>query len=173
MAYRSSPLPATPGVPDTQVELGLTLGPSLGRGVLAGLGTGALAGLVWFAIVAFSNTQFYYLAILMGLAIGYMVSWGAGRGGAAVGLVAAVIGLVTVVLSYFYIDRLFIVRALEDQGYVPIVSLWPKYDTVHDVLKISFENEPSQYLLCAICIGAAGIFGYRGLESSRRFNRRR
>lgn len=149
------------------------LGASVVRGILAGLGAGFLAGLVWFGIVIALDRQIYYLAVVLGLAIGYAVSWGAGRGGPVVALIAGAIGLLSVVLSYYYVDRYFIIEGLEAEGYTSTLGLWPRFDQVRDVLRLSFEVEPMQYLFCALCTGGAAWFGYRGLENSPRFKRTR
>lgn len=149
-------------VATTSADLQTTLGPSLGRGLLFGLGAGLLAGFVWFGIVVLSERQIYYLAVLLGLAIGAAVTRGAGRGGLAAAAVAAPIALATVLASYFYVDRWFIVKAADDQGYTTTLGLWPRYDQVKEVLRAGFEADASQYLFCLLAMGGAAWAAWKG-----------
>jgi hypothetical protein len=166
----STPIPIA--AMTTATDISTTLRPSLVRGVLCGLGAGIVAGAVWFGIVVAIDRQIYYLAVALGLAIGYAVSWGAGRSGPAVAIVAGIMGLATVVISYYYVDRYFIVQAAEREGYTTTLSLWPRLDQVKDVLRVSFDVEPMQYLFCALCTAGAAFFGYRGIDNTG-FNRKR
>lgn len=52
------------------------------------------------------------------------------------------------------------------------IPLLPSYQWLKDVLRAGFEAEGSQYAFCALCIGAAGFFGFKGIEQSRRFGPR-
>jgi hypothetical protein len=106
--------------------------------------------------------QVYYLAVLLGFAIGAAVTRGAERGGAAPAVIAAPITLVTILVSYFYIDRWFIVKGAAEQGYTTTLGLWPRYDQVREVLRAGFEAEPSQYLFCLLAVGGALWAAWRG-----------
>ena len=165
------PVPTAPPPYGTQLptisqpSVSPTLGASLVRGALAALAAGAVAGLLWFGIVAFTERQIYYLAVILGFVIGAAASWGAGRGGISVASISAVLALVTVVLSYFYIDRWFIVKGLSEAGYSSTLGLWPRYDQVKDVLDIGFDAEPSQYLFCVLAVGGAIWAGATGVAA--------
>jgi len=149
------------------------LRPSLSRGLLFGLLAAAAGGAVWFGFVVATNRQSFYIAVILGMFIGYAVSLGFGKGGVATAAISAVIGAVSVVLAYYYIDRYLIIKAIEDQGgRARSLSLIPTYTDLKDVLKLGFDAEGSQYLYSALCVGAAAIFGFKGVQSSQRFRRR-
>ena len=65
------------------------------------------------------------------------------------------------------------IKAIESQGgRARSLSLVPTYTDLKDVLKLGFEAEGSQYLYSALCVGAAAIFGFKGVQQSQRFGRR-
>lgn len=163
----ATPIPAGMGatMPSTR------LGANAVRGLLAALGAGLVGGLVWYGIVVTTERQIYYLAVILGLFIGYAASWGSGRGGAGTMILAAVVALITVVASYYYIDRYFLIQAFEGQGFSVDIPLLPGYSMAKDVLRTGFETEGSQYLFCVLCVAAAGFFGFKGVQTSRRFGR--
>lgn len=148
------------------------LGPSVSRGILCGLGAAVLGGTVWYFVVTLAERQVAYLAIALGLFIGYAVSWGAGKGGPVTAAISALIAAVGVVAAYFYIGRYFFIEVGEAAGYIVDLPLIPSYDEMKAVLRVTFEEQSSQYLYCALCVGAAGFFGFKGIEQSQRFGRR-
>jgi len=163
----ATPIPDGMGatVPSTR------LGTSVVRGLLAALGAGLVGGLMWYGIVVTTGRQIYYLAVILGLCIGYAASWGSGRGGAGTMLLAAAVALVTVVASYYYIDRHLIIEGLESLGYSVDIPLLPSVSEAKQILRAGFEEEGSQYLFCVLCVAAAGLFGFKGVQTSRRFGR--
>lgn len=159
-------------VTQTPVPQSGVLGPSVSRGILCGLGAALVGGAVWYAIVTATDRQIYYLAIILGLFIGYAVSWGAGKGGPVTAGISLVIAAVGVIGTYYYIDRHFLIQGGQDAGYIVEIPLIPSYQELKDILRIGFEAEGTQYVFCALCIGAAGFFGFKGIEQSQRFGRR-
>jgi hypothetical protein len=159
-------------ITETAVPQAGVLGPSVSRGILCGLGAALVGGAVWYLIVTVTDSQIYYLAIILGLFIGYAVSWGTGKGGPVTALISAAIGAIAVVAAYYYIDRHFMIEGLESAGYIAEIPLIPSYQDLKDVLRLGFEAEGSQYAFCALCIGAAGFFGFKGVQQSQRFGSR-
>ncbi|MGB8858347.1 MAG: hypothetical protein WCC60_03780 [Ilumatobacteraceae bacterium] len=146
-------------------------GPSLFRGILCGLLASVVGGALWYGVVIATDRQIYYLAILLGLFIGYAVTWGAGRGGPGQAVVSIAIAGIGVIGAYYFIDRHLIIVGGESLGYIYDIPLAPTYDQLKAVLRVGFETEKMQYLFCALCVGAAGVFGFKGVQQSRRFSR--
>ena len=115
-----------------------------------------------------TDRQIVYLAIVLGVFIGAAVSWGSGKAGVSVAAIAAVIAAASVVASYYYIDRHLLIEGAKSFGFDIDIPLLPGYEDLKEVLRIGFEAEGSQYLYSLLCVGAAGFFGFRGLDGSRR-----
>ena len=136
---------------------------------MSGFLAALLGGALWYAVVVVFDRQYFYVAILLGLAIGYAVSWGAGTGGVPTALVSAGIGVVASVGSYYYIDRHLISEAAKTLGGSLEYPVIPGIGDLREVLRIGFEADSGQYLFCFLCVAAAGFFGYKGIQQSRRF----
>ncbi len=141
----------------------------MSRGILSGFLAALLGGALWYAVVVVVDRQYFLLAILLGMAIGYAVSWGAGTGGVPAALVSAGIGVLAAIGSYYYIDRHLISEAAKTLDGTLDYPAIPGVDDLREVLRIGFEADGGQYLFSFLCVAAAGFFGYKGIQQSRRF----
>ena len=159
----STPLPIAVGEPTP----GGAFAPSIFRAILCGIAGAIVGAAVWYALVVFTERQFVYAAIGLGLAIGYSVSWGAAKGGAATAVISAIIAGFAVVGAYYYITRHLIIAGGEELGIAYDIPLLPTFDELKIILRIGFEEDGSQYLYSGLCVAAAAFFGFKGITSSR------
>jgi hypothetical protein len=137
--------------------------PNMLRGTVFGLIAAGVGGLVWYVVTAYSDRQFAYLAILLGVAVGAASAAGARKTGIPVAAMAAVIALAGAVASYYFVDRHFILEGLKAQfGQDADLPLFGGVDQVREVLKAGYEAEGSQYVFTLLAGGAAAFGGYRG-----------
>jgi hypothetical protein len=125
---------------------------------------------LWYLIVAFSDRQFFYLALLLGFFVGYAASYGAKRGGPQVAAIAAVIAVLAVVLSYYYIDRHAFLDQFGDvnrDAAADLAPLLPGLGFLWDVVKAGLDEEPIRYLFWLLAGGAAGWVGLTGRGAQR------
>jgi hypothetical protein len=122
-------------------------------GIVFGLVAALVCGLAWYLVVTWSNRQFIYLAIIMGVVVGKAVAYGSGHSKAVNGLIAILIALLGMLGSYYFIDRHFLVEALGADGDVP---LWDSFSFAKELVKFGFENEKSQYVFTFIAAALAG-----------------
>jgi len=140
-------------------------------GLATAIAAGVVGAVVWYFIVTLTDRQFAYLAIGLGLLIGYGASWGAKGRGPAIAVIAAVVALFSVVASYYFITRHYFIEALEAEGFVADAPLIGSFSEMKEIVKLGYEAEASQYLYTIICVAAAAYFGFVGTDRSR-FGRR-
>ena len=132
----------------------------LGDGVLIGLAAAAVAGLAWWAVVAFTERQFVYGAIGVGLLVGHGVLAGARRGGPVFGLMAAVLTLVSLAVAEYFIQRSL---AISQSGFD--VPLWTDLAFAKDVVREGVKAQPAIAIFWGIAAVAslwtAGIPSHR------------
>ncbi len=137
--------------------------PNMLRGLVFGLVAALVGGVVWYLVTAYSNRQFAYLAVILGIAVGTASALGARKAGVPVAAMAAVIALVGAVGSYYFVDRHFIIEGFKDEfGQDPEIPLFGSIDQVRKVLKAGYEAEGSQYLFTLLAGGAAAFAGFKG-----------
>jgi hypothetical protein len=140
----------------------LLLAPAPGRyleGALIGVATAALAGLAWWGVSALTGVQISYLAALVGLLVGNGVLIGTRRGGAVPAAVAAVVVLVALAVSQYFIERSL---AIEDLG--ADLPLWRDLAFARTVVTESVRNEPILGLMWLL----AGLVAVATTGSPRR-----
>ena len=156
----------TSGAPVEQVNR-----PSLGRGILFGIGAGIVGGLAWYLIVAGTKRQFLYGAAVLGLFVGWAVVKGAGQAGAPTAIAATLIALITVVVAYYYIDRYLMIVGAEDAGISLNIPLLPGFSDFKEVLKFGFREEKSQWLFSGVAVVAAALIGATGGRNAAQYRR--
>lgn len=143
--------------------------PSHFRGVLCGI-AGAFAGAaLWYALVVLTDRQFVYVAVGLGLAVGYSVSWGAAKRGAVTAIISAIIGALAVLGAYYYINRHLIIASGEALDISYDIPMIPTFDELKIVLRIGYEADGSQYAFTGLCVAAAAWFGFKGIHTSRAY----
>ncbi|MCU1502019.1 MAG: hypothetical protein JWM12_1373 [Ilumatobacteraceae bacterium] len=139
-------------------------------GALYGLVAAALAAFGWFLASVGTKSQLVYLAVAIGVAVGYFVNVGARRGSALTSAVAVVITFVGCVTGFYFVSRSSLVR----RGYVRLVGddrsipVRPSYQLVRDVLRVNLRSNVAPYLYLALALVAAAYFGLRGLDATKR-----
>lgn len=157
--WASTPIPALTA---TQPAPTGAFAPSIFRAILCGL-AGAVAGAtIWYALVVLTDRQFVYVAIGLGFAVGYSVSWGAGKGGPTWAVLSALIAVLAVAGAYYYINRHLLIVGGEELGVAYDVPLIPTFGELKAVLRIGYEADGSQYFFSGLCVAAAAFFGFKG-----------
>lgn len=131
-------------------------------GIVFGLGAAMVCGAVWYFVVTLTDRQFVYLAIIMGVVVGKAVAYGSGRSKVVNGILGAVIALVGMIGSYYFIDRHILVEQLGSQASVP---LWDSFSFAKELIKAGFQAEKSQYLFT---IAAVALAGFSAFNSTKR-----
>lgn len=144
--------PAGPPLPAANHPAGA---PPAGRtrladGVLVGVAAAAVAGVLWWASVAFTERQFVYGAIIVGLIVGQGVLLGARRGGVAPALVAGIATLAALVVAEYFIQRSLAVSQADVD-----VPLWMGFQTAKTVVREGVKEEPATGLFWLLAVGAA------------------
>lgn len=163
-ATDSPPFPAAPSsTGPAAIPAATSTRPDLGRGIVYGLGAAILGAIAWYAITVLSDRQFVYLAVAFGLLVGYAVVKGAGRADISTAVVAVVIAALGILSAYYFIDRHFLIEALNSTGDLyEDVPLFGSFEQVKEILRTGFEVEKSQFVFSLIAIGAAGFMGAKG-----------
>lgn len=122
----------------------------LGDSALVGLGAAAAAGGLWWAVVAFTERQFVYGAIAVGLLVGHGVLIGARQGGPVPGLLAATFTLASLAVAEYFIQRSL---AISKEGFD--LPLWTDLTFATDVVSDGIERRPIIGLFWGIAAIAA------------------
>jgi hypothetical protein len=123
----------------------------IGDGLLVAAAGAFVAGVVWWAVVAFTESQFVYLAVLLGVLVGQAALVGGRRGSLGLGLVAGSLTLLSFTATQYFITRsLFIAEGGE-------LPLWDGSSVFIDAIRATFENEPVTGLFVVLAAGIAGF----------------
>jgi hypothetical protein len=110
--------------------------------LLVGGAAGIVGGLIWYAIVIWTETQFAYLAIAIGFLVGLGVFFGAGKKrGLPLQIMSALITLTGMALGEYMIIRHFIVEAMRAEGHRSFPLLYPLED-MFEILKAGVSADP-------------------------------
>lgn len=123
----------------------------IGDGLLVGMAAATLAGVVWWAVVAGTERQFFYGAVLVGILVGQGVLLGVRRGGIGPAVVAGVATLAALVVAEYFIQRSLAISQGAD------VPLWMGFSTARDVVRDSLDSEPLSGLFWLLAAGAAAV----------------
>jgi hypothetical protein len=169
----SEPVP-TVDDPEEQRDGDPPATPAAGARVLVGVVYGVLAAGIasvgWFLASIGTKSQLVYLAVALGIAVGYFVNIGARRGSAVTSAVAVVITLAGCTAGFYLVSRSSLIR----RGYVQLVGrdqripLRPSYRLVRDVLRVNLRGNVAPYIYLVVALVAAAYFGLRGLDATKR-----
>ena len=120
-------------------------------GLLVAAAAATVAGVLWWAIVALTQRQFVYVAILLGTFVGQAGLVGGRRGSIGLGIVAATVTLLSLTATQYFISRSLAIAELGLD-----VPLWDGTSTFVDVTRASLEEDPITGLFV---VGAAVIAG--------------
>ena len=150
--------------PSPSLRGGVVLAPTgdMGRAAVFGSAAAAVGGLVWYLAVVVAHRQFVFLAIGVGLLIGVGTLYGARRPGRSVGVLAASIAFVAMVITHYFIDRWVLVDAIKAQGLPGHVPIWLGLSQSFDLMRTVASDQLSQVAFSLLAVGAAGFKGYKG-----------
>ena len=156
------------GVPETSTFTNYSLSTNpeprerVGMGLLFALVAALGAGTIYFLFVTLTKRQSFYVAIGVGAAIGAAHIRGAGKGTKRGGIVSVIIVVITLAVTQYFIDRKFLINALEAENVGYTVPLWMGYDLTKSVMKATFDRNQIRVLFYAISIAAGYMLGANG-----------
>jgi hypothetical protein len=110
--------------------------------LLIGGAAGFIGGLIWYAIVVWTQYQIAYLAIGIGFLVGLGVIFGAGqKRGIPLQIMSAAITLGAMAMSEYLIVRHYIVEAMYAEGHRHFPLLYP-LDRAFEFLKAGISSDP-------------------------------
>jgi hypothetical protein len=138
--------------------------PSGMSGVLGGLalGTGAaiIAAIAWYLVVALSQTQIAFVAVLIGWLVGNAVVWGA-RGRVSVPLLVASPLLTLLALA---VSEYLIIYHLVTQELGLVADLLQPLDVMIEIVIESVTADPVTLLFWAIALAYAAWIPFRAMR---------
>lgn len=129
-------------------------------GLLVAAAAATVAGLIWWAIVALTQRQFVYVAVVLGMLVGQAGLVGGRRGSIGLGIVAATVTLLALTATQYFISRSLAISELGVD-----LPLWDGTSTFVDMTRTSFEEDPVTGLFV---VGAAVIAGFVAGTPGRR-----
>jgi hypothetical protein len=169
----TDPVPTVEGSDEQARREAAVLAPVAQRpllGALYGVLAAALAASGWFLASIGTKSELVYLAVALGVAVGYFVNIGARRGNAWTSALAVVITFVGCTAGFFFVSRSSLIR----RGYVqlvgkdPRIPLRPSYRLVRDVLRVNLRSNAAPYIYLVVALVAAAYLGLRGLDPTKR-----
>ena len=119
------------------------------EGLLLGVAAAALMGLAWWGVVATTERQFAYLAVIVGAVVGQAVLIGTRKGGAVPALLAVLASGVAMVASEYFIQRTLGVKAGFD------LPLWQGFEFARTLVTEAAKEEPQTLLFWGVGAVAA------------------
>lgn len=132
------------------------------KGILASIVGALIVGIVYAAIIAFTEHEIGYLALLIGFVAGFALVKFGKVSGVAAGIVAAIIALVVWIFSI----ELGTAWYLSQQGYSFGDTLLEILKHPVDMIKVYFEADVKSYLFAALAAIPAFITG-SGLRNKK------
>lgn len=131
--------------------------PRLRGGVSAALGAAALVGGFWYLAVLGTESQMMPLSLLLGWAVGAVMTRVARRHGFAYSLYAVAITGTAVLTMIFFVQRQSLNN--DPRNHIPA---WANPTIIADVFSVGFSAWPIHYLWLAAAVGLSGFVGARG-----------
>lgn len=127
-----------------------------GDAILLAVASAFVGGLAWWAVVAYTKTQFVYGAIGVGILVGAATRLGARRNGIGAAVIAAVCTLVSLTVAEYFVQRTL---AINDG--LAGIPLWDGFGFFRDVIESGVEENPLTAVFWLLAAGAAGFSAYR------------
>ncbi len=131
-------------------------------GVLFAVGAAIVVGGLYFLFVTLLKLQSFYVSIGVGAAIGAAYLTGSGKGSKRGGIISAVLVVITLAVTQYFIDRKFLIDALEREGSQYVVPLWMGVDITKRVMKATFDRNQIRVLFYVLAVGAGYMLGANG-----------
>ena len=126
---------------------------SIGKAIIFGILAAVAGALIWAAITVITGSQIGYVAIGLGILVGFAVKFG-GKGLTPVyGVIGALLAVVSCILGNYFSGVGF-VASEGDLSYTETMKLLPIFSTIPLMLQ---ELDPMDFLF----FGLAGYFGYK------------
>ena len=120
--------------------------------VLFAVASSTVAGTLWWAVVAFTKTQFVYGALAVGAFVGFATALGARRTGVGTAILAGVCTLAGLVVAEYFIQRTLAI----DDG-LRGIPLWDGFGFARDVVKAGLEDNGATALFWGLAVVAAAF----------------
>lgn len=124
--------------------------------VLFAVASSTVAGALWWAVVAFTKTQFVYGAIAVGALVGLATALGARKSGIGTALLAGGCTLVALVVAEYFIQR-----TLAINSGIAGIPLWDGFGFARDVVKSAVEEDGLIPLFWGLAVLAAAFTNFR------------
>ncbi|MFT3853565.1 MAG: hypothetical protein QM733_12625 [Ilumatobacteraceae bacterium] len=137
--------------------------------VVYGLLAAIVAVVAWWLASLGTKSELVYLAVAVGVAVGYFANIGARRGSATIAAIAVVLTFIGATAGYYLVSRASLIR----RGYVRLpgeqpIPAMPSYTLVRDVLRVNLRGNVAPYLYFVVALVVAGLLGWRGLDPGGR-----
>lgn len=132
----------------------------VGEGLLVAAAASAVSGLIWWAVVALTQRQLVYLAVLLGAFVGQAALVGGRRGSIGLGIVAGSVTLLSLSAAQYFITRSLAISELGADW-----PLWEGGQAFYDIIRATFEEDPMTGIFVIL---AAGIAGFQAGTPGRR-----
>lgn len=131
-------------------------------GVLFAVGAAIVVGGLYFLFVTLLKFQSLYVSLGVGAAIGAAYMTGSGKGSKRGGIISAILVVITLAVTQYFIDRKFLIDALEREGSQYVVPLWMGVDITKRVMKATFDRNQIRVLFYVLAVGAGYMLGANG-----------
>ncbi len=128
-----------------------------GDALLLAVAAAFVGGAAWWAVVAYTKTQFVYGAVGVGFLVGAATALGVRRSGAGAATIAAVCTLVSLAIAEYFVQRTLAIN----EGIVG-VPLWDGFGFFREVVQTGVEEHPLTAVFWLIAAGVAAATAYRG-----------
>ena len=128
-------------------------------GVLFAVGAAIVVGGLYFLFVTLLKFQSLYVSLGVGAAIGAAYMTGSGKGSKRGGIISAILVVITLAVTQYFIDRKFLIDALEREGSQYVVPLWMGVDITKRVMKATFDRNQIRFLFYVLAVGAGYMLG--------------
>lgn len=125
------------------------------QGAACGLGAAIAAALIWFSIVYVTNYEIGWIAILIGVLVGFAVVNGSGRcHGRQLQLISVVLTLFSMALAEYLITRQFLIEAFLEEGITNVPLMLP-LNIMAELVWVGITAHPPTLFFWAIAMYVA------------------
>lgn len=165
--YAPAPPPPPPHTVAPQLRSAAQTGQTdVAMGLLMGVAAATLGGLAWYLVVSVTHFQITFLAVGVGWFTAQGVLFGARRGGKLTGALAAMLTLLAVVVSQYFITRSFLIHGLKGLGAPGTVPLWRSFDWAYRLIRAAMKDSPLIAIFWAVAVVAAFVTGANNQRSA-------
>lgn len=127
-------------------------GARVADGVLVGAAAAAVAAALWWLVVVVTETQFPYLALILGLLVGQGVLSGSRRGSGALGALAGILTLFSLSVAQYFISRSLAITQLGADA-----PLWNGTGAAVDVVRSAYQDDLLTLVFVLLATAGAAV----------------